>query len=178
MIIEQAKKIQKIVPRSIIKFFIRGLILSVGWNLLYHLLLKPAQTPDNQLTAFVQWGAIKILSLFNHGVYGVGRSVFIRGVQCINIDPQCNGLELIIMYIGFLFCLPTNKKKMVAYALTGTLVICILNMVRCAALAWMYLHMEASIVDFAHHFAFKLTIYAVVFYGWLLYSKNYVWKEL
>jgi exosortase/archaeosortase family protein len=178
MIAQQIKKIRQTVPHSIIRFFVRGILLTLAWNLLYHLILKPAMIPDNQLTAFIEWGTVKMLSLFTPDVYGVGKSVFIGKVQCVNIDPQCNGLELIVMYIGFLFCLPSNKWKMLAYAIVGTLVICILNMMRCAALAWMYLHTARSIVDFAHHFAFKLIIYAVVFCGWLLYSKNYVWKTV
>lgn len=134
--------------------------------------------PDNQLTAFIEWGCIKMLSLFVASVHGVGHSVFVGNVQCVNIDPQCNGLELIVLYIGFLFCLPSNRWKMLGYAMVGTLVICVLNMMRCAALVWMFLHMNMNVVDFAHHFAFKLIIYAVVFYGWLLYSKNYAWKTV
>ena len=177
MIQQQIKKIQEVLPANIRKFFIRALILIVGWNLLYHLLLKPALIPDGQLTDLIVWGTVKVLSIFHSDVTNVGHNIYLYGVRSVNIDHQCNGLELIVLYIGFILCLPSSFKKMFSYAMVGIVVICFLNMLRCGALAWMFLNMR-SVADFAHHYAFKLIIYAVVFYGWVLYSKKNVSKKL
>jgi exosortase/archaeosortase family protein len=53
----------------------------------------------------------------------------------------------------------------------GVSSIIVLNIIRCALLAWMY-YQQMSVADFAHHYAFKLIIYACTFWGWYLYSKQ------
>lgn len=172
MLSQQIRKIHQAIPVHIKKPLYRAVVLFGAWMVLYHLVLKPVRIPDDQLTAFVQWGAANILSFFYPAVATVDHSIFINGIRAVNIDPQCNGLELIVLYIGFIFCLPTNASRMLSFGIIGSLVICVLNMARCAALASMYLH-KLPVADFAHHFAFKLIIYGVVFLGWVLYSKKY-----
>lgn len=176
MIQQQVKRVQEVIPANVRKFLIRAIILVAGWNLLYHLLLKPALFPDKQLTDFIVWGTVKFLSLFHSDVTNIGNNIYLYGVRSVNIDHQCNGLELIVLYIGFLLCLPSSFKKMFVFSMVGIIVICLLNILRCGALAWMFLNMR-TVVDFAHHYAFKLIIYAVVFYGWVLYSKKHVSKK-
>lgn len=164
-------KLQQLLPAKAKPFVIKGLILVIGWNLLYHLLLSPLGIPDAQLTAAVQYGTAKILSVFYSDVQQHGASIFINGVQCINIAPQCNGLELIVLYIGFLLCIPSSVKKTLLFSSCGIAGIYILNVLRCSLLGWMYFE-NYSIADFAHHFAFKMVVYAAVFYGWVLYSRK------
>jgi len=172
MPIEQIKKIHHTLPTHIRKPLYRAVLLFAGWMLLYHFVLKPIHIPDDQLTAFVQWGTAGILRLFYPVVQNIDQSVFINGIRAVNIDPQCNGLELIVLFLGFIICLPTRPARMLSFGIVGTLIISVLNMMRCAALASMYLN-HMPIANFAHHFAFKLIIYGVVFYGWVLYSKKY-----
>lgn len=173
----QTKTIHKEPVKVNIKpFIIRGLALVIGWNIVYHFLLMPAGIPDNQLTAAVQWGTSKMLSPFFADVTQSGASIFINGKQSINIAPQCNGLELIMLYIGFIICIPAGIRRMVVFTLTGIAVIYILNVLRCSLLAWMY-YDHHSLANFAHHYAFKLVIYAAVFYGWVLYAKKPVIHE-
>ena len=89
----------------------------------------------------------------------------------MSIARQCNGLELIVLYLGFIICLPSSAKRMLIYSIVGIVVIYILNIIRAALLAVMYAESH-SMTDFAHHYVFKIAIYAVVFYGWVLYMKK------
>lgn len=164
-------KLQQIVPAKARPFIIKALALVIGWNLLYHLLLSPLGIPDTQLTAAVQYGTAKILSVFYADVAQHGPSIFINGVQSINIAPQCNGLELIVLYLGFILCIPSDIRKTILFALAGIAGIYILNILRCSLLGWMY-YADYSIADFAHHYAFKMVVYAAVFYGWVLYTRK------
>ncbi len=159
------------IPASLKPYLIRAFILVIGWNLLYHLLLKPIEVPDMQLTKSVQWGGMKLLSLFYSDVKADGSGILISGKHSVNIAHQCNGLELIVLYIGFILCVPTNFRRMVLYGIIGTIIIYILNIVRTALLASIYFN-GYSFADFAHHFAFKIAIYGVVFLGWVLYLRN------
>lgn len=171
MIRQQFLKLRETLPPKVWTMLVRALILFVGWTLLYHLLLKPIGFPDNMLTNIVVDGTVKLLALFVDNVHNVGPHVFINGVQSVNVAPQCNGLELIVLYIGFLICYPASLKRGMIFGVVGTVVITFLNMVRCALLAWMYAS-QFSITEFAHHFAFKIIIYGVVFLGWVWYTKN------
>lgn len=163
--------IKNVLPKSAKPFVIRALVLFIGWKLLYHLLLEKIGIPDEQLTAAVQTGTIKLLTPFFNSVTPQNTSIVINGVKSVNIAPECNGLELIVLYIGFILCLPSNWKKMSAYILIGSVVIYLLNLVRTALLAVMY-YKSHSMTEFAHHYAFKIIIYAVVFAGWLLYVRK------
>lgn len=166
-----ARKIKELIPANVRPFLWRGLALVVGWNLLYHLLLAPLGVPDNQLTAAVQFGTAKLLTVFYPSIELKGPSVFINGIQSINIAPQCNGLELMVLYVGFIICIPSNAKKMLLYSVAGIAVIYILNIIRCTLLGVMYYEQHA-LADFAHHYAFKMVVYAAVFYGWVLYARK------
>lgn len=171
MVIDKTKAKKIPIPANITKLLIRAVILFSAWGILYYLFLEPIGIPDNQLTAFVVWGTVKTLALFFNEVVAHGSSIFIHGIQSVNIANSCNGLELIALYIGFILIVPSTFKRMLSFILVGSITITFLNIVRCALLAWMYLH-DMNLADIAHHYIFKLTIYAVVFYGWMLYSKS------
>lgn len=163
--------LKNVLPQSAKPFVIRALILFIGWKLLYHLLLERIGIPDEQLTVAVQIGTIKLLTPFFDTVTPIDTSIIINGVRSVNIAPECNGLELIVLYVGFILCLPSSWKKMLAYIFIGSAVIYLLNLVRTALLAVMY-YQSHSMTEFAHHYAFKIIIYAVVFVGWLLYVRK------
>ncbi|OJW79862.1 MAG: hypothetical protein BGO69_13570 [Bacteroidetes bacterium 46-16] len=169
--IYRVKRIYKELPLAVRNFLIRALLLFAGWLLIYNLVLKPINVPDRQLTQFVEWGTVKTLSFFYPNVSSEGQDVLINNQGVLGIANQCNGLELIVLYIGFLFCLPTRPLRMLLYGVVGTIIICILNIGRCAALAMLYMS-HNYYADFAHHYAFKLVVYAAVFFGWIIYSKN------
>lgn len=159
------------IPVNVRKFLLRAIILVVCWELLYNLLLKPTGIPDDQLTRLVQWGSMHVLSIFYTDISSYESAIIINGEKAVSIARQCNGLELIVLYIGFIVCLPSTWKKMLAFGIIGTIVIYILNILRTAGLAAMYAH-QHSMTDFAHHYLFKIVIYAVVFAGWVLYMKK------
>lgn len=164
-------KIKNAIPAQVRPFLVRAAILVAVWELLYNFVLKPSGIPDEQLTAMVQWGTIKLLSLFYDNLGQDGNIIIINGENAVSIARQCNGLELIVLYLGFMLCIPTSLKRFLIFSVVGLLVIYFLNLIRSAALAVMYLQNHAW-TDFAHHYVFKIIIYAVVFYGWVLYIKK------
>lgn len=164
-------KIKNAIPENIRPFILRAAILIVVWELLYNFVLKPSGIPDDQLTRIVQVGAMKLLSLFYTDIGEDGNIIVLNGSKAVSIARQCNGLELIVLYLGFIICLPSNPKRMLLFGVVGTLIIYILNIIRTAILAVMY-DINHSMTDFAHHYVFKIIIYAVVFLGWVLYMKK------
>lgn len=171
MILEQTKKIYMELPANVKTFAVRGSILLTGWLLVYHLILKPTGIPDTQLSHVVQLATTEVLSYFYNAIHLEGPSIYSGANYIITIANPCNGLELHVLYIGFMMCIPTNAKRFWTYALVGNAIILSLNIARCTGLAIMSMH-HSYLVDFAHHYAFKLMLYAAIFYGWLLYSKK------
>lgn len=165
------QKIKSTIPENVFKFLVRAAILVAVWELLYNFVLRPAGIPDDQLTRIVQLGGMKILSWFYTDVSEKGSLIILNGREAVSIARQCNGLELIVLYLGFILCLPSSFKRMFAFSFVGILVIYVLNVIRTALLAAMY-YQDHSLTDFAHHYVFKIIIYAVVFLGWVLYMKK------
>lgn len=172
--VQSFKKIYRELPLNLRRFLIRGAVLFIAWTLLYNLLLKPQEVPDRQLTHVIVLATSKVLTWFYPLVEVKNDSViYINGRDVIQIAPACNGLELLVLYIGFLLCIPTGKKRFWAFTLSGIIIVTILNIIRCVALAAMFYHKHAM-ADFAHHYLFKLAIYGVIFYLWVLYSRKFM----
>ncbi len=172
--IQSFKKFYHELPVNLKRFLIRGAILFIAWSLLYNLLLKPKEVPDRQLTHIIVIATSKVLTWFYPVVDVKNDSIiYINNKDVIQIAPACNGLELLVLYLGFLLCIPTNKKRFWTFAVSGTIIVTILNVIRCVGLAAMFYHKHAM-ADFAHHYLFKLAIYAVIFYMWVLYSRKYM----
>ena len=131
-------KIKNAIPENIRPFIIRAAILIIVWELLYNFVLRPSGIPDDQLTRIVQVGAMKLLSFFYTNIGEDENVIILNGSRAVSIAHQCNGLELIVLYLGFIFCLPTNAKRMILFGIIGVLVIYILNIIRTALLAAMY----------------------------------------
>lgn len=172
-LIAQAKKTYYDLPVNLRRFLVRATILFVFWELLYNLLLKPIGIPDTQLTHFVVIYTHKILTLFYSNVTYNGASIYINGKLAIIIAAACNALELLVLYVGFLLCIPTNAKRFWAFTIGGIALVVVLNIMRCVALAVLFYN-NHPIADFAHHYLFTTFIYGVIFFLWTRYSKKYM----
>ena len=96
------------------------------------------------------------------------------GRKIVGIADACNALELYILYIGFLFAFPIERKKtkrIIFFLISGVLIIYIANIIRLAALASMNMH-RISAVDMAHHYVFKMIVYALIFGLWILFTRQ------
>ena len=176
MIIDQIKQEYKQIPGPVKTFIIRGLILLISWNVLYISYLKPANIPDGQLTNITVHATRAFMSLFydNTGVITDPYKplITIGDHKIIGVAPNCNGLELMVLYIGFILCFPTSNKRMLSFLFFGLIAIFILNVLRCAAIAWLNINYKHW-VDFGHKIAFKVMMYSLIFYIWVQYTKNY-----
>lgn len=152
-------------------FILRAVILFFSWKLLYIFLLQPYGFPNDWLTQFTEDSVAWVMSFFYHDISQFNHTIYANHIETVTIAPQCNGLEVFVLYIGFLLCIPTNWLRLLWFSVMGIVVIYVLNVLRSAALAGMYYH-HNYFVDFAHHYAFKLIIYGVVFLFWVWYTKK------
>lgn len=184
MIKSQAFPFLNQIPKDVRVFLTKALALFIVWKLLYHLLLFPTRVPDEQLTKFTAEGSV----ILYHNLMGEKLAtvkdivspegspyvaVYNSNQKLVAIADSCNGLELIVLYIGFLCCFPVNVKRLIVYILLGTIGIIALNIFRCYGLTWMYLN-DYHLADFFHKYIFKMAIYGLIFLTWVKYSKRYL----
>jgi len=133
--------------------------------------LKPLGTPDHQIIQFLLWCTYWMM----HPLYGdaviKGYTIYVHGGPVLTFAIGCNGLELMVLYLGFLVCYPTNLRRVLFYSVLGVVCINVLNILRCVGLAIWYIH-DLPYWDFMHHYVFKLVIYGVNFFLWVLYTKT------
>jgi exosortase/archaeosortase family protein len=169
------------IPPFVRSFLKKAVIIFVIWKLLYHLLLFPSRFPDRQLTRLTAASTSFLYKQLLHQpwvFYSDSKDpksrmsvLYINNRRAIAIGDACNGLELYVLFIAFLFCIRTNIKRQIAFTLAGIAVIFVTNGFRCFGLAWLFLH-HYSWANFAHHYLFKMVIYSLMFCGWILYSKK------
>ena len=172
----QVKKLYNTAPAALKKFLLRAVILFTAWKLLYVFVLSVTNFPDKQLIDLIVYGTYGMLHLFYSDLAIHGDTIFINGQNALTVAVACNGLELMVLYIGFILCMTTTWKRSASYIVGGTLLIVILNMMRCTALGIMFYN-DYFMADFAHHYLFKLAIYGVIFWLWVKYSKKFTMNE-
>jgi exosortase/archaeosortase family protein len=172
----QIKKLYNTFPVGLRKFLVRAAIVFIAWRLLYFFVLQPTDFPDKQLIDLVLFGTYEMLHLFYNDLAIHGDTIFVNGRNTLTVAVACNGLELMVLYVGFLLCMPTTWKRQLGFALSGVALIIFLNMVRCTILGVMFYN-NHFMADFAHHYLFKLAIYGVTFWLWVVYSRKYSLRE-
>ena len=177
-------------PRDIIVFFVKAAVLFIVWKSLYLLWLRPHGTLDAPLTFAVGTSTVGLLNLFSHhddfkGVRSFPKvgmeegtepggivDVYRNGENTLSIATACNGLEIMVLYAGFLFCFPVaNSSRRWTFLGMGLVLIFLLNIIRCALLVWIFIR-HRIYLDFSHHFVFTFIVYACVFLLWYRYART------
>lgn len=84
----------------------------------------------------------------------------------------CNSISVIILFISFLIAFSGKPKTTFLYALTGSVLIYIVNLVRIAVLSVGLYHYPWR-RDILHTVIFPLIIYGLVFVLWMIWVKRF-----
>jgi exosortase/archaeosortase family protein len=188
------------VPGPVKLFLLKGAALFFVWKLLYLGVLLPNRLLDRPLTRFVGIGTVAMLNLFTHStdysvkseaderIVGTDQVVIREEVERLYSGPDrilsiadvCNGLEVMVLFAGFIFCWPVGPSagsasaawlRRFKFLAGGIALILLLNMIRCAALAIISQH-KPEYVDFYHHYLFTFIIYGFIFWLWYLFTQR------
>ena len=167
-------------PIVVKQFSKRALLLLVFWFIGYYCVIRPDSRVDNALTLTTT----KVITYSLNHYYKEGFSmspqvdsannlsysqiIHYHNGYALKIAHPCNGLNLFLLYIGFLLCVPGSISKKTLFSIFGLSLIFILNVFRCYALAWLNLN-KPEWTDFAHHYAFTTIVYAFIFLLWVLF---------
>lgn len=187
--INDLKKYWQDIPSAVRSFLLKALLCFLIWKVVYHLYIKPHRLFDVPLTQQTAANTQQMLQLIYPQIHFTNTKVVIRsgadfyGItiwanakKVITVLDPCNALELYILYVLFIICLPSNWKRMLLFSGLGILGIYVLNIARCVVLAM--LNMNRSLyVDFAHHYLFTMVVYIAIFAGWALYINKSINNE-
>lgn len=161
-----------------IGFFIKLIALAAVWLLSYHFFLEPTRVPDKILTGFITSAVTYCLNIFSNAHYTwidyfSASSAYIMkdGKAVFFIADKCNGLDLLVIYLGFIVLLPFPIKRKLIFSLVGTIAIILANVVRCLSLYYISIkHPDWFYVS--HHYVFSILMYLFIFLGWLLFIQK------
>jgi len=179
----------KQVPETIRKFLVRGLFLFFIWKAFYIFYVGPKGTWNETLTQATgrqtvammnalrntdRFTALKERTYLGSGEERQFGSMYkstlqYDGVTFLYIYDSCNGLELLVLYAGFLLCYPAHWLKKSVFLAAGLPFIFFINVIRCSALAHVQI-LRPEFLDFAHHYLFKVVVYMSILLLWWLFS--------
>ena len=177
------------IPLPIRLFLGKAFLFFVIWKLIYSFFLFDSQVADNFLTTHVGEASVKVLNSLGSmsGFTAINESVwephygefqifnmsviYHNGERILNIANACNGLELLVLYVGFIVCMPSSFKRKLLYIVIGVVLLDVVNILRCVGLIYLREYFHAYF-DFAHHYLFKIIVYSSTFILWVIYSRK------
>jgi exosortase/archaeosortase family protein len=176
------------IPKSIVRFSLKALILFIAWQIIYTKLLLPDRIIDKPLSFFTGKTAAVLLNyiydvkdihtreVLYHETYDGVKFTYLKTVlywgndRLIGIADACNGLSLYVLFLGFIIIYPARVKFKLLFSINGLIIIVIVNILRVVGLI-ILAHKYASFFPFAHHYLYKIITYAVVFGLWVWFIK-------
>ncbi|WJJ96097.1 exosortase/archaeosortase family protein [Algibacter luteus] len=182
------------IPLPIRLFLGKALLFFVVWKIIYGVFLYDSKVLDHPLTIHVGEATVKLLNIatpmsgftskreiktstyFGKVSQEEASLIYHKGKEVIYIVDRCNGLELIVLYIGFIVCMPSKFWRKVLYVIIGVIILDITNILRCSGLIFLHENYHGYF-EFAHHYLAKASIYTATFIIWMVYSRNINFKN-
>jgi exosortase family protein XrtF len=90
----------------------------------------------------------------------------------LNVFEGCNGINVMIVFVAFLFAFGGSGKRLAWFLPLGLVVIHLFNLLRIALLFFLALHNSRTFYYF-HKYFFTATLYLVVFMLWVIWVSQF-----
>ena len=181
------------IPIQIRLFLGKAFLFFVVWKIIYNVFLYDSKYLDRALTTHVGNASVTLINSLgtmngfaskremidndNIGIYKDGVSAIYHNDKVVlYIANVCNGLELMVLYIGFIICMPSTFFRKFLYIILGVIVLDSINILRCVGLIYLREY-YAIYFQFAHHYLFNAMVYTGTFIMWILYSRKIQFKN-
>jgi exosortase/archaeosortase family protein len=154
------------------RFIIQAVVLFIAWQMLYYLYIVPNGVLNEFLSTSVVQGTDWGLRILGYNTHYEGHYVYMDNDPVVWVSDTCNGLELFVLYIGFLISFPGKWLYKSIFIPLGVVILFLLNVGRNMALLLNYRFFEKSF-DFNHKYTYVFVIYIVVFAIWRFWVNNY-----
>lgn len=190
-LVARLREVRDAFPPEVRLFLLRAFVLFVVWKSLYLFLWQKPRTLDEPLSRSVGRQTAWMLNLLNGTKSFTEREIYKTTViegesirspmsyvyqddrKVIGIADNCNGLELLVLYMGFILAMPASWQRKAAFGIAGLAIVHGVNVLRCVGLGALMLNMR-QYFEFAHHYIFKMFIYGTIFLLWVRFSRHIV----
>ncbi|MFZ2904640.1 MAG: exosortase family protein XrtF [Cyclobacteriaceae bacterium] len=154
-----------------IRFLLIFVGLYVGLNILYGLWIHSCGDQVDAVTSLVTRQSSFLLNVFGETTHTepVASSPSISIVNpsgiVINVFEGCNGINVMIVFVSFLFAFGGEKRKMLWFLPLGIFMIYLANLIRVMALYYVAQNW-ASYFYYVHKYVLTAFLYALVFLLW------------
>ena len=153
-------------------FGIKAVVLFVVWMILYYGFIIPDGRLNSYLTNSVIKGTTTGLGLLGYATHKEDNLVYINSEPVVLVADACNGLELFVLYIGFLLCFPGRWLYKIIFIPSGVFMIFIINVIREIVLSLNYKYFQQTF-DFNHKYTYVFIVYLFVFGLWRFWLNRY-----
>ncbi len=181
------------IPLPIRLFLGKALLFFIVWKIIYVSFLSHSKLLDYPLTSHVAEASVLVLNNIGLSGFTAERDVIEKedgtffesnsamlivhnDKVSLFIADVCNALELFVLYIGFIICMPSSFWRKVKYIIIGVIIIDVVNILRCCGLIYINEN-STEYFEFAHHYVFKIVVYGVTFLMWIVYSRKLSFKN-
>ena len=95
-----------------------------------------------------------------------------EGRSVLAIYEGCNGINIMIIFVAFLFAFGPTGKPLWIFALAGILIIHLMNLLRISLLFWVVLYLP-NFVYFVHKYLFTAILFVFVFVLWIVWVRKF-----
>jgi len=163
--------------RDVVVFLIKFIGIYLIGNIAYGLFVEYYAPAPDPITIIVSENVASLLNLtgqqitLSHSSGSPYISFFNGDEIVINVFEGCNGLNVMIVYLAFLFAFSGGAKKTVYFLMLGLGVIYLANLARVLLLYEVALHFPSSLYFF-HKYFFTGVLYLIVFILWYFWVQQ------
>jgi len=95
-----------------------------------------------------------------------------EGRSVLAIYEGCNGVNIMIIFVAFLFAFGPIGKPLWIFALAGIVMIHLMNLLRISLLFWVVLYLP-DFVYFVHKYLFTAILFVFVFVLWIVWVRKF-----
>ncbi len=106
-----------------------------------------------------------------YGIPGYMSWIKVEGSPGVYVGSGCSGLELFLIFAGFILIIKGNLKHKFWFVPTGLAIILLLNIIRISALTIIVYHAPAYL-DFNHKYTFVFIVYGAILLLWWWWVKK------
>lgn len=159
--------------KFILFFLLKAVGLYAVWYMVYDLWLKKSGVFDNWIIDKIVYSSYLILTFINYDVNIDYHKIGIHsGVGNVLVGSGCNGLELYVLFAGFVLIFQGNWKHKIWFIPFGVLLIFFFNVLRVVALAMNGLY-SIERLNFNHKYTYTILMYLLTFAGWMIWVKYF-----
>lgn len=166
--------------RVVLIFLLRAVAIYITWFIISNFFIEPTGNVNTWLNARVATDGAAVLRLTGFEASttpGINQTLITISKQnMVGVGNPCNGLELFILFAGFILCFPGNTANKLWFIPTGLFIIHVVNAARAAALAYIQLRYPQHL-DFNHHYTFTILVYAIIFGLWMYWVNKFAIKK-